>query len=232
MPNMQPNSSAKPAVICLLCLALVATCQTPAPAQNSSLFARDIPQLGPELTLANTSWVYQAIDPPKPIKLNDLVTVIVLETSQFQSKADLNRRKQAQLNAQLKDWVRLDGLNLQPAPQSSGNEAVNGTLQSQYRSNNELGTTDLIKFSIQARVVDIRPNGHLVLEAHQSVRNNEEQSDQYLSGIVRPEDILPNNTILSEKVAELQIHKREKGEVRDGYRRGWAFLFLDRFGMF
>jgi flagellar L-ring protein FlgH len=217
---------------CLFSLALVAVCPDNALAQNSSLFARDIPQLGPELTLANTSWVYQAIDPPKPIKLNDLVTVIVLETSQFQSKADLNRRKQAQLNAQLKDWVKLDGLNIQPAPQSSGDEAVNGTLQSQYRSNNELGTTDLIKFSIQARVVDIRPNGHLVLEAHQKVRNNDEQSDQFLSGIVRPEDILPNNTILSEKVAELQIHKREKGSVRDGYRRGWAFLFLDRFGMF
>jgi flagellar L-ring protein FlgH len=158
--------------------------------------------------------------------------VIVLETSEYTSKADVNRRKQAQLNAQLKDWVKLDGINIQPAPQSSGDEKVNGTLQSQFRSNAELGTTEKIQFTIQARIVDIRPNGHLVIEAHQRIRNNDEEQDESLSGIVRPEDILPNNSVLSQKIAELQIYKRERGHVRDGYRRGWVYLFLDKYGLF
>jgi flagellar L-ring protein precursor FlgH len=81
-------------------------------------------------------------------------------------------------------------------------------------------------------VVDIRPIGHLVLEAHQSIRNNDEYWERSLSGIIRPEDILPNNTVLSEDVSELQITKRERGQVRDGYRRGWLYYLLDRYGAF
>ena len=128
--------------------------------------------------------------------------------------------------------VQLDGLSLKKAPQASGDPTVNGTLQSQLRAQAELETRDAMKFSIQARVVDIRPNGHMVLEAHQTISNNEEQWDRALTGVVRPEDVLPNNTVLSEKIAELSIQKREQGMIRDGYRRGWLFRLMDRYGAF
>src|SRR5262245_624769 len=42
-------------------------------AQSSSLFNADLPQDGPQLTLANTSWLYQALEPPKQIRLNDII---------------------------------------------------------------------------------------------------------------------------------------------------------------
>jgi flagellar L-ring protein precursor FlgH len=95
-----------------------------------------------------------------------------------------------------------------------------------------LETRDGLKFRIQARVVDIRPNGHLVLEAHQKFKINEDDWERSISGIVDPRDVLPNNSVLSENVAELSIFKRERGEVRDGYRRGWLFLLLDKYGLF
>ena len=53
-----------------------------------------------------------------------------------------------------------------------------------------------------------------------------------MSGIVRREDVLPNNTILSEDVAELNIEKVETGHVRDGYKRGWLLRWLDNVGPF
>ena len=89
-----------------------------------------------------------------------------------------------------------------------------------------------MKFRISARVVDIRPNGHLVLEAHETVHQNEDTWERSISGIIRPEDVLPNNTVLSEDIAELQIFKRERGHVRDGYRRGWLYLLIDKYGLF
>lgn len=201
-------------------------------AQSSSLFRADLPQDGPQLTLANTSWLYQALEPPKQIRLNDIITVVVDEKQQVTSLANIERRKQAQLNAQLKDWVELNGLSLQAAPQANGSPTVNGTLQGQFRAQANLATADALRLRIAARVVDIRPNGHLVIEAHKKVRSNDEQWDASLSGIVRPEDVLPNNTVLSEDVAELIIHKREQGQVRDGYRRGWLYLLFDKYGLF
>ena len=44
--------------------------------------------------------------------------------------------------------------------------------------------------------------------------------------------MLPNNTVISEKVAELSIDKREEGMARDGYRRGWLLQWLDKYQPF
>ena len=72
-------------------------------------------------------------------------------------------------------------------------------------------------------MVDIRPNGNLILEGHRSIKNNEEVWDYSLTGEIRSDDVKPNNTVLSENVAALCINKREQGgHVRDSYRRAGA----------
>jgi flagellar L-ring protein precursor FlgH len=68
----------------------------------------------------------------------------------------------------------------------------------------------------------------VVLEAHRTLKNNEETWDYSLTGVCRHEDINPNtNTVLSRDIADLAIHKRERGQVREGYRRGWFTRFFD-----
>ena len=65
-------------------------------------------------------------------------------------------------------------------------------------------------FRIAAEVVDIRPNGNLVIEARREIRNNEEVWMQSLTGVVRRQSIGPDRTVRSDEVAELRIDKREK----------------------
>ena len=89
-----------------------------------------------------------------------------------------------------------------------------------------------MEFKIACTVVDIRPNGVLVIEGRRSIRNNEEVWDLSLTGSVRPEDVLTNNTVLSENIADLRIYKREAGSVRDSYRRGWLMHWLDTYQLF
>jgi flagellar L-ring protein precursor FlgH len=89
-----------------------------------------------------------------------------------------------------------------------------------------------MKFRITAEVIDIRPNGTLVLEGRRTIRANEEVWELSLGGVIRPEDVLPDNTVLSEDVADLRIIKREKGHVVDGYQRGWLLKWLDHYQPF
>ena len=77
-------------------------------------------------------------------------------------------------------------------------------------------------------MVDIRPNGNLVIEARRTIQNNDETWEQCLTGTVRREDVTPDNKVLSEDIAELRIHKRESGQVRDAYRRGWLVRFFEK----
>ena len=181
------------------------------------------------MMLAEASWHFQPLEEPRELRLNDLIVVLVDEKSQVISEGEMDRRKKADGTFVLKDWIGLDGLAVRPDPQSEGDPGISGEMQSKYRAESELETRDSIKFQIACRVVDIRPNGTLLLEGRRQIQNNNESWEMWLMGTIRAEDVLPNNTVLSEHVAELRIIKREAGHVRDGYRRGFFMRFLDRF---
>ncbi|HZZ27964.1 MAG TPA: flagellar basal body L-ring protein FlgH [Pirellulales bacterium] len=202
-------------------------------AQDSSLFRQDIPAVqGQPITLAGSSWVFQKADPPKEIKLHDIITVIVNEKDALVSKGEVQRRRTAQYQAQLQDWIKFKGLNIQASNPSTGQPDINGNLNVQNQAQMELDTNNALSFTIAATVADIRPNGTLVIEARMMVHNNEERWEQSLTGVIRREDVLPNNTVLSQNIAELSIYKRELGHVRDGYKRGWFTNWFDRFSPF
>lgn len=195
-------------------------------AQSSSLYGEASGRK--PLTLADTSWSYIKVEQPREVQKYDLVTVIVKEASQYISQGSVNRRTQSNIDARLRDWVALAGTDLLPAAQRLGDPRARASLDSQLRNQAQLESKEGLQFKIAATVVDIRPNGLLVLEARKKTRNNNEESIQFLSGIVRREDVLPNNTVSSEDIAELMIDKQETGHVTDAYRRGWILQTLDK----
>ena len=115
------------------------------------------------------------------------------------SKGEVQRRRTAQYDAKLADWVKFKALNLQLSNPTSGDPEVNGQLNVQNQAQMELQTNDALLFRIAATVADIRPNGTFVIEARRQIRDNDELWEQTLSGIVRREDVLPNNTVIERK---------------------------------
>ncbi|OHB76769.1 MAG: hypothetical protein A2W31_12480 [Planctomycetes bacterium RBG_16_64_10] len=204
------------------------------PAANQApLTLKTLPPGGPAanqapLTLKNGSFIYQEPMPSTELKLNDIVTVMVSINTRVASEGEVDNRKEARLAAELADWIKFDGGDLVPDPQSRGSPAIAGQWKTKYRADAELATRDSLTFSIAATVVDIRPNGNLVIEARRTIQNNDEIWEQCLTGTIRREDVTPDNKVQSEDVAELRIHKRESGQVRDAYRRGWLVKFFER----
>jgi flagellar L-ring protein precursor FlgH len=182
------------------------------------------------LTLEECSLLYQPAPPPvdTELRLNDIITVLVDVRARMLSEGDVENRKTAFLNAVLTDWIKFDGKSIMRAPQNNGDPAITGTLRSQYRAESDMEARESLTFQIAAKIVDIRPNGNLVIEAHQTIQNNEEVWQQSLTGIVRRESIGPDRTVKSENIAELRIDKHEVGHVRDGYQRGWFTYLYDK----
>jgi flagellar L-ring protein precursor FlgH len=183
--------------------------------------------------LQPASWYQVPLPPPKEVKVNDIITIRVDIGGRFSSDAQLQRRRTAQYDAVLDDWIVLEGLKaIKPAPQSDGDQRVQGNLNQLNRVTGQLDTTESLKFEIAATVAAILPNGNVVLEAHRTVRNNNEQWLHSLSGVCRREDIGPGNVVLSKDIANLHIEKRELGQIRDSYKRGWLSKWWDQFGPF
>jgi len=198
-------------------------------AQNASLYKRDLPTAnGAPLTVDTTSLYFQPPEPLKQIKKHDLITILVNEMAEVVSEGQMQRRKNATYNAELQDWVLFKGFTMIPDPQSAGSPEINGQLDNQYRATSNLQTANQMSFSITAEVVDIRPNGLLVIEARQWIEENEDTWERALIGLVRPEDVTPANTVMSEKIAELKIYKRETGYVKAGWARGWFGVIFDK----
>lgn len=216
--------------IALACAWLAPPAADFARGQNNSLHRR-VTATGDDapLTLSEASPYYRPLPAPKVLRVNDLVTIRVDIASQTSSDGEMERRRNLLYDAVLKDWVVLKGLgDLKPSPQSGGDPRIQGQINGLFRAEGELETTENVKFNITATIADIRPNGTLVLEAHKTVQVNDMAWDYSLSGICRKEDIDPTNVVLSQHIAELSVYKRERGQVRDSYKRGWLLTFWDR----
>ena len=197
----------------------------------SLLFA---PPAGPQkgaLTLENTSFIYRKLPPEaelRELQINDIITVLVDYKSSLLSTGDANAKRTVSLNAALKDWLKFDGKNLYPAPQSKGDPRINGQLDSQFKTQTDMTLNDALTFRIAAH-----SRGHST-ERQPRDRSSPRHYDQRrsLAAIAdgrsfAGQSIGPDRTVRSDEVAGLRIEKREKGFIRDSYNRGWFTKWYD-----
>ncbi len=221
-------------VIRLLAIVVAIAFAGQATAQSSSIFERDLPLGGqPPIMLDGGSWTYVPPTLPRKIQINDRVTIRVDELASMTQEGDVQQRRTAQYNAVLKDWVHLIGLKaLKPDVQADGDQTINGQLQQVYRAQGDVLARESLVLNIACTVADIRPNGDLVLEGHKQIRINENTWEVSLIGICRHQDVGPDNVVLSRYIVDMKLDKRERGQSRDGYKRGWLVRLLDEFGPF
>lgn len=70
-------------------------------------------------------------------------------------------------------------------------------------------------------VVDVLPNGNLVVEGAKIIRTGVEDQYAYMRGVVRPVDIQADNTISSTRIADAQVEFIPAGDLTDAQKKGW-----------
>ncbi len=191
------------------------------------------PAAGSPPPMAGANWYYMPPPQPRVLRIHDSVTVRVDEISRMTSEGRATQRKNGSYDAIIKEWLTLEGLKaIRKAPQSSGDPAISGQVNETFRATSDVQTRESLSFNIAAEITDIRPNGTLVLEAHKTITNNDIRFEYSLSGSCQASDIGPDNVILSRDILDLKIDKRESGQTRDGYRRGWFHQIFNRLSPF
>ena len=77
-----------------------------------------------------------------------------------------------------------------------------------------------------SRWPQVLANGNLVIRGEKWLKLNQGEEYVQISGIVRPADIAPNNTVLSTQVADARIAYTGKGAINDANVMGWLARFF------
>ena len=143
--------------------------------------------------------------------VGDIVTVIIQETSESQEKEGISRKRKTSASG---------GLNYDLGP--AGTDGGNLTFNTDRGINAE--HSDETKKAFSTRLSGIIKeklfNGNLLIEATRELIIADEVTTIILTGIIRPDDIRGDNTILSESIAEAQIRYEGKGNIGEVRKKG------------
>ena len=140
--------------------------------------------------------------------VGDTVTILINENSSAVRSGAANNAKSA--NVDMKAGTGIFGWIAAANAETSDKFDAKGTLTNTNKVNAKLTTT----------VTEVKPNGSMVITGTQTIKQNNEEQKITITGIVRPDDIAADNTVLSTYVADAQIKIDGKGPVANKQRQG------------
>ncbi len=165
--------------------------------------------------------------------MHDLVTIIIRESKTAKTDSKLESKKDWKLDSSLDEWIRFsDAHGLVPAEFPAGTPAVLFKYNNDYQGDGKYNRKDELTTRVTARVIDVKPNGNLVLEATKQITMDDDGYTITLTGECRVDDVTADNTVLSTQVADPVIDVQHTGAVRDATRRGWIQRALDLIRLF
>jgi flagellar L-ring protein precursor FlgH len=147
----------------------------------------------------------------KARRLNDTLVILVAVQTTASQSGDVNSSRAFQTTSALTGLagdLKTTGVN--PLFAGNSNTSLKGS-----------GATDsstTFQTSLTAQVIAVLPSGNLVVEAQRKIFMNHQHEDVTVRGVVRPNDIGPNNTVSSAALSNLEIEMKGKGIISDSTR--------------
>jgi flagellar L-ring protein precursor FlgH len=146
----------------------------------------------------------------KARNLNDLIVIQVVESTTAAEDGTVKSSRAFSASSGVSGLMGTPGpaSGLQNIFSPSSTRTLNG--QAQTASNSALST------SLSGRVVDLLPNGFLVIEAVREMDMNNQHQTVIIRGVVRPGDVTSSNTVPSTAISNLEVELKGRGVISDG----------------
>ena len=176
-------------------------------------------------SLFNPSNYRPAFEDPRARGLGDIVTIMIVEnvTASQKSASTIDR------NSSLSSAITALPLNT-----SSGLAALNAGASTANTFSGKGGTesTNAFTGSISATVIEVLPNGNLVVLGEKQIGVNQNVDVLRFSGTVDPRIMQPGNIINSTQVANVRVESKGRGAQGEAQTVGWLSRFFLSFNPF
>lgn len=172
--------------------------------------------------LSNTSLTLVIPPEPRQYKQHDLVTIVINESSITSYEQSLETDKDYSANGTIRSLPSLRHL-LEMQLRGSSNTpviTVGGDGSRSFQGDGTYERRDRFTTRVTATVLEVKPNGVLLIEAKSSRTSDDETITLVISGLCRPEDVTSENTVQSNQMASLTIRVQHEGEIRNAAKKG------------
>ncbi|RJQ84829.1 MAG: flagellar basal body L-ring protein FlgH [Desulfobacteraceae bacterium] len=163
----------------------------------------------------------------KARRIGDIVTIRIVENSSASNQASTTTDRSSSLTAGIEGFFNAEKRYANDHPFFNPFSSVKGAINSEFEGTGATKRSGALSAYMTARVMDILPNGNLVIEGNREVRVNAENQQITLTGIIRPRDISADNIIQSTYIADARIAYSGKGVINERQRPGWFTRVLD-----
>lgn len=174
---------------------------------------------------AENAWLTGLFSDIRARRVNDLVTVQVTENVTASGTADSSLDKNSNTAASL---PKLFGIETKFPGWLDPTALATMGANTQFTGSGSTNRTGALSATITARVMEVLPNGDLVLEGIREVDINGDRQIIVLSGIVRTADVGPGNVVPSTAVGQMQIRYFGRGLIKDNLKPGWVVRILNK----
>ncbi len=176
------------------------------------------------LLLAGTSYGQVMRNPTRSLfsdykaaKVGDAVTVIITEQSSASKDQSTNTSRASN--------VGLTGaLSVGNATGPSGSGSLGTT--NDFKGSGSTSEAGSVQATVSAQVVKVDQYGNLVIRGSRDISINGQDQIIKISGIIRPSDILPDNTIYSSQISDAKIVFEGSGSVNSAQNPSWLMAIF------
>lgn len=176
----------------------------------AALLAVNVAGMAPAHISAESLWGshHSLFSDRKASQVGDILTILINESSKTSQSLSNSNSKSG--NQSLATGTGIFGFLV--AATASGSDS--------FKANGNANNTNTATGNVTVTVIEVKDNGNLVVEGTQSIWNNKNEHRITVQGVVRPDDISPDNTIVSSKVADATLRFDGKGPLNAKQRQG------------
>jgi flagellar L-ring protein precursor FlgH len=165
---------------------------------------------------------FSLFEDPKARVAGDLLTVLLVEKTQAKKEAATSTSKDS--SADISNPTLL-GRPLSRHGTPIGTFGLEGSRG--FDGKGDTSQSNQLTGSLTVTVLERLPNGNLVVAGEKNLELGQGSERVRLSGVVRPVDVAPDNTIKSDRVADARIEYVGRGALADANAQGWLSRFFN-----
>jgi flagellar L-ring protein precursor FlgH len=173
------------------------------------------------------SWITVRPTIPRTFKVGDLLTIIVRENRRFEADADLETKSRFDATSEIEAFAKLIDGGLGTTTFARGRPNIDYRFDSNLKKEGDTQREDRMTTRLTGKIIDVKPNGLLVLEAKSRIQHDDEVSIVTLTGTCRKEDVTADNSVLSTQIADKDLVVDNEGALRAASSRGWIPRLID-----